>query len=162
MRFVSTLTRSVEWFAPLMLLLVLGGSACENKHIGRPCELAVGDAGAPTGSGTTATIDVGLECPSRICLLPAEDVRTTTGSLCTADCTSDDDCADGELRNPKDPSDFRCSHGFTCKVAVTVGDFCCRKMCVCKDFLNIPMGGFTTPVVCAPTPENKAMCQNIK
>jgi hypothetical protein len=164
MRFLSRI-RPARRFAshiplPLLLLLAMvASSACENKHIGRPCELAITDDGGSSGGGTNATIDVGLECPARICLLPAaEQTAPGTTSLCTADCSSDDDCADGELRNRSDPTDFRCVSGFTCQVAVTVGNFCCRKLCVCKDFV-IP----TTkrPAVCDPTPANKANCQNI-
>jgi hypothetical protein len=30
----------------------------------------------------------------------------------------------------------------------TVGDFCCQKMCVCRDFVVEPGGGFTEPAVC--------------
>jgi len=56
----------------------------------------------------------------------------------------------------------RDEHGFVCKVAETVGDFCCRKLCVCKDFSgNPPAGGFQTPEVCKPTTANRAICQNI-
>jgi hypothetical protein len=34
-------------------------------------------------------------------------------------------------------------------VPTTVGDFCCEKMCVCRDFVYEPQGGFQTPAVCA-------------
>jgi hypothetical protein len=143
------------------LLLVVGNFSCENKHIGRICDLGI-DAGG-TSASTTATVDVGLECPSRICLLPSQDgVTTDTTSLCTADCSSDDDCADAELRDKSDMTDKRCIRGFVCKVAQTVGDFCCRKLCVCRDFVQVPKGGFQTPAVCTSTPENKKNCQNIQ
>src|SRR5262245_648284 len=56
MRFSSRFTSSALSFAPLALaLLVLGlGGACEDKHIGRKCELGVEQDGGV--SGTTATI----------------------------------------------------------------------------------------------------------
>jgi len=146
--------------------LVLGSVACENKHIGRTCGLSV-DPDAGTSSGTTATLDVALECPSRICILPAQEsgpVNTT--SLCTADCSSDDDCSDGERRNLSDPGDFRCKGGFVCKVAETVGDFCCRRLCVCTDFLTknpvTQSYDTTTPDVCMPNSTNKMLCKNIQ
>src|SRR5581483_1232277 len=82
----------------LVVALALGSVACENKHIGRTCGLSV-DPDAGVGSGLTATLDVALECPSRICILPAQESGpVTTTSLCTADCSSDDDCSDGERR----------------------------------------------------------------
>ena len=151
-----------QWFAPLLLLLAMGSFSCENKHIGRQCDLTVDGGG--TTSGTTATIDVGLECPSRICLLPSKDVATDTEATCTADCSSDDDCSDAETRttDKSNMTDKRCIRGFVCKVAQTVGDFCCRKLCVCRDFVVVPKGGFPTPSVCESTPENKANCQNIQ
>ena len=159
MRSLPSQPNRLQWFAPLLLLLVAGSFSCENKHIGRPCSLSI-DGG--TSSGTTATIDVGLECPSRICLLPSKDQPTDTTATCTADCSSDDDCSDAESRDKSMKEDTRCTRGFVCKVAQTVGDFCCRKLCVCRDFVKVPAGGFTTPAVCTSTPENKANCQNIQ
>ena len=35
-----------------------------------------------------------------------------------------------------------------CMVPITVGSFACQKMCVCLDWLNVPVGGFQTPAVC--------------
>jgi hypothetical protein len=140
-----------------LLLAVAGSFSCENKHIGRLCDLGIDGGGT-----TTATIDVGLECPSRICLLPSKDIATDTTATCTADCSSDDDCSDAELRDKSMQGDTRCTRGFVCKVAQTVGDFCCRKLCVCRDFVTVPKGGFTTPGVCTSTAENKKNCQNIQ
>jgi hypothetical protein len=152
----------------LVIAMVLGSVACENKHIGRPCGLSVStDSG--TSSGTTSTLDVGLECPSRICLLPAQEAgpqSPPTTSLCTADCSSDDDCSDGERRNSSDTGDQRCKGGFVCKVAETVGDFCCRRLCVCTDFLNrnamTQSYDTSLPDVCTTNVTNKANCKNIQ
>ena len=159
---------SVNSLGLLVVAMVLGSVACENKHIGRPCGLSV-DPDAGVSSGTTATLDVALECPSRICILPAQESGAKsppTTSLCTADCSSDDDCADGERRNTSDPSDQRCQGGFVCKVAETVGDFCCRRLCVCTDFLtrNPLTQSYDTslPDVCMPNANNKAICKNIQ
>jgi hypothetical protein len=164
MRFLPACSSRVGSLGLLVIAAVLGGASCENKHIGRKCLLSV-DPDPGNSGGTTATIDVGLECPSRICLLPAREVfqaMPQTTALCTADCSSDDDCADGELRVSGDMSDTRCQTGFTCKVSETVGDFCCRRLCVCKDFVpRPPAGGFPTPEVCLSTPANKANCKNI-
>ena len=90
-----------------------------------------------------------------------------TTSLCTADCSSDDDCADGERRNTGDTGDARCKGGFVCKVAETVGDFCCRRLCVCTDFLQQEPAHAVVRHVDCPTsasrpPANKALCKNIQ
>ena len=131
MRFLPSRTYRIGSLALLFGAIVLGGASCENKHIGRACQLTV-DPDAGTSGGATATLDVALECPSRICMLPAREAPSfspPTTSLCTADCSSDDDCADAELRSSGNPAG--CKKGFVCKVAETVGDFCCRRLCVC-------------------------------
>ena len=165
MRFLPTRSFRTGSLGLLVIAAVLGGASCENKHIGRKCQLSV-DPDPGNSGGLTATIDVGLECPSRICMLPAREAFQApplTTSLCTADCSSDDDCADGELRNTSDMGDTRCQTGFACKVAETVGDFCCRRLCVCKDFIGkTPAGGYPTPEVCMSTPANKDNCKNIQ
>jgi hypothetical protein len=129
--------------------LALGSAGCENKHIGRTCDLNA-DAGTTSGTGSTATINPeALECPSRICILPAASGATDTTSLCTADCSSDDDCSDGETGPKANATDHHCESGFVCTYATTVGDFCCRKFCLCKDFTGPPpSGGFPTPTIC--------------
>jgi len=147
-------------FAPLVFLLAFAGNAgCENKHIGRPCELNVKDDGGDRGAGATSTInDQALECPTRICILPPGEKTTDTGPYCTSDCSSDDDCADGETRGSSG-TDKRCKTGYACAVATTVGDFCCRRMCICHDFVETPVGGFQTPAVCRP---GQTSCKNVK
>ncbi len=166
MRFLPSPGYRVHSLGLLVVALVLGSVACENKHIGRPCGFSV-DSDAGTTTGTTATLDVALECPSRICILPAQEAAPKsppTTSLCTADCSSDDDCSDAERRNTGDTSDQRCVGGFVCKVAETVGDFCCRRLCICTDFLVRGLNqsyDTTLPDVCQPTPANKAICKNI-
>jgi hypothetical protein len=148
-------------FALGALLVALGTAGCENKHIGRTCDLNA-DAGTTSGSGSTATINPeALECPSRICILPpSAGGATDTTSLCTADCSSDDDCSDAET-GPKNPpastTDHHCENGFVCTIATTVGDFCCRKFCLCKDFTG--PGPFTTPKICEAG--NNSTCKNV-
>lgn len=146
MRFPFRLTLGARTLAPVAfaLLLVGLGGACENKHVGRTCDLGVeGEV-----SETTITSPA-LECPSRICILPqAEKNAGGTLPLCTATCSSDGDC-DGELADKSDPNDHRCRSGFTCKWPTTVGPFCCQKMCVCRDFLlTTPEQGWPEPATC--------------
>jgi hypothetical protein len=123
---------------PLFALAVLVGlasSGCEDKHIGRKCDLGLAGGAGTSGGSTAATINSqAVECPSRLCLQAAEEQPTTVGPLCTAECGGDDDCADGQLG---DAASGLCQTGFKCTIATPVGAFCCKKMCVCKDFLVI-------------------------
>jgi hypothetical protein len=141
-------------FAVALLGLVTGG--CEDKHIGRVCSLDTADAGAPTTGTSSVLQGQAVECPTRICLLPAADQTTDTGPLCTATCSSDSDC-DGETTS--NPMSAQCKTGFSCMVATTVGDFCCERLCVCKDFIDTTRTGFNaTPTVCMP---GQSMCKNV-
>jgi hypothetical protein len=148
-------------FAPFVFAIVvlgLGGGGCEDNHIGRPCSIGIVDTDAGVSSGSVATVtSPALECPSRICLIPGADKDPHgTGALCTAGCSSNDDC-DGEKGNPNDPTDHRCKLGFVCMWPTTSGPFCCERMCACRDFVSEPMGGFTKPAACnAPS-----TCQNV-
>jgi hypothetical protein len=99
-------------------------------------------------------------CPSGICLLPAAQRKVDTQSLCTADCTSDSDCADGETGPRGNAEDHHCETGFACIVPTTVGDFCCRRLCACKDFLDIPAAGYQLPPVCLPG-QGDGTCPNV-
>jgi hypothetical protein len=126
-------------------------AGCEDKHIGRSCELGTTSPDAGTSGGSVATISSpALECPSRICILPGGDTANTenTGPLCTASCSSNDDCSDGESGPKGDPNDRHCENGFVCMWPTTVGDFACQKLCVCRDFVVEPRGGFQKPTVC--------------
>ena len=94
-----------------------------------------GAAGADRGRRRVAVARL------RVAHLPARAARPRAAAraamypegnngLCTAECESDDDCD----RVPESP----CKTGFTCGVAVTVGPFCCKKFCICKDYIVIP------------------------
>jgi hypothetical protein len=150
-------TRSSSYFLKLALraslaALTLGGvaflTACEDKAIGRVCETRV-DA----GQNELVLEPQALECPSRVCLRPARDLAKSedvdTTSLCTAECSKDSDCDGAETRNASNSRDKRCKSGFVCGVARVTGTaFCCKKLCMCKDFLVIPPSGLETPAVC--------------
>jgi len=142
------------------LALVLGlGGACEDKHVGRTCELGTTAMGGTSGSSVATISSPALECPSRICILPATTSGNTanTGPLCTATCESNDDC-DGEGGPKGDATDRHCENGFVCMWPTTVGPFCCMKMCVCRDFVTEPMGGFQLPKDCQ---SGSSTCQNV-
>ena len=145
---ISPTARSFALLALALAMFGLGG-ACEDKHIGRTCELGTMPMGGTSGSIATVSSPA-LECPSRICLLPGAETGNTqmTGPLCTATCESNEDCEDGETGPKNDPNDAHCENGFVCMWPTTVGNFACQRFCVCRDFVAEPPGGFRKPTVC--------------
>lgn len=124
---------------------VVLGAACEDKAIGRQCDVAT-DKIDPLQAVFN---DQALECPTRLCIKPAVQNGNTgldTDALCTAECSTDDDC-EGQSRG-KATDDKRCRTGFTCGVAFEVGPLCCKKLCLCRDFL--PVGAPPLPRSCDP------------
>ena len=122
-------------------------------YLGRVCEL--GPTAGDSGAGQAMITSPALECATRVCLLPPPQRPTTTGPLCTATCVSDSDCADGEIG--QGGSDPHCQSGFVCGVATTDGQFCCLKLCMCKDFFWPSSTGLPVPPECAPP----SSCPNV-
>jgi hypothetical protein len=133
----SHLARTIRSQALLLsagLALTWLGAGCEEKHIGRPCDLG---GSVDAGPNVLVSFPGALECPSRICLLPKQERTTDTGPLCTAQCESNDDC-EGERRG-KDADDRRCRDGFVCRrllPGLEQDPLACKRLCVCKDFIN--------------------------
>ena len=133
--------------AALMLVGCGGGSTPPIAGlVGKPCDIGiVPDASA----GSIVTIvSPAPECPSGVCLLPADTTGAPRNPLCTASCATNVDCSHGIVGDANDPNDNRCKHGFVCMVPTTVGTFACEKMCVCRDSVIEPVGGFRTPAAC--------------
>jgi hypothetical protein len=131
----------------LAALALFGNTGCEDKAIGRPCDV-LNDAGTQQGVFNSEA----LECPSRICLKPVVQIGATmptpaTSAYCSASCSQDSDCDPNQGRDPGNHLDTRCSKGFACGIAFVKGSICCQKLCLCKDFLN-PTVGAPTPVAC--------------
>jgi hypothetical protein len=125
--------------------VALGNLGCEDKGIGRPCDLFT-NAGPEQGVFNAQA----LECPSRICLKPAVQSGARppvpmTSAYCSAGCSQDSDC-DGQLRDSSNPLDERCKTGFSCGIPFVKGGICCKKLCVCKDFLA--ESGIPEPIAC--------------
>ena len=138
----------------LVGILLLAGVAlfvnagCEDKAIGRPCDVLTEATPAQGVYNSEA-----LECPSRICLKPvvqsgASNPPPATTAYCSASCSQDSDC-DGQPRDSNNPTDYRCRLGFACGIAFVKGKICCQKLSLCKDFL--PPTGAPTPVACQGT-----------
>ncbi len=124
----------------LALLLGLGALACGDNPVGRSCFIGT-DAANPN---LTVLASPALECQSRICLHLAEGFSTSSAEdLCTAECSDDNDC-DKVAESP-------CPSGFICAVATTSGPFCCKKVCMCADYVASPDGGLPTPAACDPS-----------
>jgi hypothetical protein len=117
----------------LLAGIVLAG--CEGNPVGRTCFIS-SDAGA---GGVTVISSPALECQSRTCL----HYQGHTPDMCTGECSSDDDC-------DKDESS-ECEGRFICAIPVVVGNFCCKKMCICEDYLPALDGGIPTPAACDST-----------
>ena len=154
---ISLAARTFGLLALALTLFGLGG-ACEDKHVGRPCELGTTPLGGSSGQ-IAAVSSPALECPSRICLLPGAEkdphsaAQTAagvsgTGPTCTADCEENADCEDGEKGNANNAADKRCRGGFVCGWPTTVGAFACQKLCICTDFISVPTTGLKKPSVC--------------
>jgi hypothetical protein len=118
-----------------------GGSPPVPGELGATCNPGV-VAGPSQGVFNSAATD----CASGLCVKPVDQTGVAdTSPLCTAGCATDVDCP-GERRDPTDPTDRRCTSGFTCGVAFVKGALCCRNLCLCKDFT----GGQTldVPIAC--------------
>jgi hypothetical protein len=131
-------------------------TGCADNPVGRLCDL-----GAATPQANEVVVaSPSLDCVSRTCLRvpptrvppPGSIPPTGNSGLCTAECSSDDDCD----RVPESP----CVTGFTCGVAVTVGPFCCRKFCICKDYVVVPpdKGELPIPKACNASDNENACC----
>jgi hypothetical protein len=161
MRFLDRRVRSMPWCSLALLLLLFTGATngCQNNHIGRPCDLNVPDEMGSAAS--TITGDV-LSCPTRICMIPAALTPTDTKPYCSAECETNDDCSEGEVRSKPERAggDKRCQGGFVCGVASIIGEFCCKKLCICRDFL---LGGVldpNPPLTC--TQGAASTCRNVR
>ena len=124
---------------PLLLvgLTSLLATGCENRAIGRTCTTLAEDSETVQAKDTIIN-DEALECPTRICIKQGQAgaLGATTSPFCTAECKSDSDCDDGETRDMSNARDRRCESGFVCGVAVETTPFACKKLCLCKDFLD--------------------------
>jgi len=138
-------TAHLALVAALLGAVAVSAAGCDNP-VGRICDLGVTDPDpneAVVGSPS-------LDCQSKLCLkIPVTAGKTVpdgfrtlsaTNGMCTDFCSSDSDCD----KVPESP----CVTGFTCGTPVVVGPFCCRKMCICKDYVIVPESG-TLPVPAA-------------
>jgi hypothetical protein len=143
----------------LATVALFGNTGCEDKAIGRPCDVL-----------TKASDEQGvynpqaLDCPTRICLKPAvatgaPTVSPETTAYCSASCSQDSDC-DGQTRDMsvKNGSDTRCVNGYTCAIPFVKGSLCCQKLCLCKDFVDKEHGA-TIPDACLG--DQAAKCQEV-
>ena len=131
--------------------VALGNISCEDKGIGRSCDVLT-DASSTQGVFNSEA----LECPSRICLKPILDPSKPeqtppTAAYCSASCSQDSDCSSGEMRDSTNENDRRCKSGFVCGIPFSVGRLCCQKLCLCKDFVS---GSVVTPDVCLNGADN--------
>ena len=153
-RLRTALVRASVLGALLLALAAFGSMACEDNGIGRSCDVL-----ADAGQTQAVYNNQALECPSRICLKPlrADSITANidTGPYCSAVCSKDSDC-DGQKKDMNDSNDHHCAKGYACGVAFVVGPLCCKKLCLCKDFLG---DSLQTPLTCDASKNNGQGCQ---
>ena len=149
--------------AASIVVLAALASGCTNSPVGRKCDL-----GEAPPANAVAVASQSLDCVSRTCLRvgggagypptrelpPGSTPLAANVGLCTAECASSDECE----RVPESP----CVLGFTCGIATTAGPYCCRKFCICKDYVAVPESGeLAAPAECDAT-ESKNACCNLE
>jgi hypothetical protein len=138
----------------ISIAFAAGLLACGGDPVGRICDLGT----STPGPSEVVVASPSLDCVTRTCLRQPLQRELPQGSvfpegangLCTTFCESDDDCE----RVPESP----CVTGFACGIAIQVGPFCCRKVCICKDYIVVPEGGLTTPEACKPEVASNMCC----
>jgi len=140
----------------LYIGIVLAVAACTGNPVGRICDLGT----TQPDPSEVVVASPSLDCVSRTCLkvplsnpTPPKNSMYPNGTngLCTAECSANEDCD----RVPESP----CVSGFTCGVAVTVGPFCCKKFCICKDYVVVPESGtIPAPMACDASNAANACC----
>lgn len=164
----DSMTRSAARVSAFAFALFLA-AGCNPNSIGRPC---TAPQNMPSGVQIASPA---LECPSRLCLIEASTTglggtsdggSATARATCTAGCSNNGDC-EAETKE-------YCASGFMCAVATDVGNFCCRKLCICADDLaegfnktTNPTTGkvqIITPTSCDPAqnPDIVNECANVK
>ena len=144
--------KRLAWSSALVLAAAALAAGCEDKTLGRSCDLR-SDASVSATQGAYAIprtdcpsgqVCAPVDCPSGICAKPAVQpgVSTTdftTGPYCTARCNSDSDC-DGQTRDFTNKNDKRCMKGYVCAIPFGEGKLCCQKLCLCRDFFSSSVG----------------------
>ena len=132
----------------LALAAVLPAAGCTDLGVGRKC-LPPGDVSAVQISAPA------LECMSRLCYLKGDEGGELVRSVCTAYCTTDDDCR-GALTG-QESGLCNAGDGFVCAVASTVNvgtgnqNFACAAMCICKaDLVKGQNANSTDGTPCCP------------
>jgi hypothetical protein len=151
----GTYLLSAAMIRPIVAAVVMLLVACGGDPVGRICDLG----GQEPPASEVVVSSPALDCVSRTCLrvplsrdLPPGSVYPDgDNGLCTAECSTDDDCD----RVPESP----CITGFTCAIAVTVGPFCCKRFCECKDYVVVPASGkVDDPMACDAGNAANACC----
>lgn len=75
-----------------------------------------------------------FQCQAGSCKLSSTYVLER--SMCSRTCASNDDCKDGGIGKKVQAKETNCDSGFECTEIQKLGEFCCRKLCVCKDDLS--------------------------
>ena len=147
------------WASAFALAAMVLATGCEDKSIGRTCQISTDDAGAPPTRDQGAYATNAADCPSRLCIKPAVQPGVAsdpnildTGPYCTVECNSDSDC-NGQTRDFSNANDTRCRVGYTCAIPFGEGKLCCKKLCLCRDFFPTSAAPIV-PSVCSGDSSN--------
>jgi hypothetical protein len=92
-----------------------------------------GNAEEPPSAPCREHADCNVDDEARFSCVDARcEVATSfvlSRSMCSRRCESDADCDDSDRSTA-------CSTGFGCARIQSLGDFCCAKLCVCRDDLD--------------------------
>jgi hypothetical protein len=58
-------------------------------------------------------------------------------SMCSKQCGNNDECKNGGVTQQIVVDDTECATGFECARIQSLGEFCCQKLCVCRDDLGV-------------------------
>jgi hypothetical protein len=143
---------AVAWLAAVLALV-----GCKATDVGAPCNHGFQDAPQQpvvtypvlSCNNLMCVYNEDIEVPSDPCTTDADcneaqvDARFTCSegqcrirddfvlsrSMCSQRCDSDDECQGGY-------EGTQCQTGFACARVQRLGDFCCEKLCVCRDDLG--------------------------
>jgi len=100
-------------------------------------EPPTGDCTDNSGCGDDPKFECVQDDPAEpgICKLRVDYVLER--SMCSKQCSDDNDCKDGGPTEKVVVEDTNCATGFKCARIQTLGKFCCQKLCVCNDDLGV-------------------------
>jgi hypothetical protein len=99
-----------------------------------------------------------FQCVEGECILSLDYVLDR--SMCSKSCDSDGDCENKGPTEQPVAETTACDGDFKCRIMMELGEFCCRKMCVCADYLK-DADLNEIEEACGPTGSAAESCDNV-